>query len=62
MKHVVKRGRKTIGFVYQNSSGWWYAFGVPSQHEYISFACRNKEHGIACIEMYRPIGHSYIAQ
>jgi len=53
MKHLVKRGRKIIGFIYSDSQGqFWYAFGKPSQSEYISFACRDIEHGVACIEMY----------
>lgn len=53
MKHLVKRGRRIKGFVYQDSSGqFWYAFGKPSQVECISFACRSLEHGIACVEMH----------
>lgn len=57
-KHIVKSGRKIVGFVYSDSNGqYWYAFGRPSQPEYIAFACRSLEHGIACIEMYRPLGH-----
>jgi len=54
-KHLVKRGRKVIGFVYQDSNGqFWYAFGRPSADNYIAFACRSLEAGIASIEMYRP--------
>lgn len=49
--HLVKNGRKIKGFVYQSNNKWWYAFGKPSQDNYISFACRDLEHGIACIEM-----------
>lgn len=48
---LVKQGRKIRGFVYQNAEGWWYAFGRPSAGQWIAFACRDKEHGIACIEM-----------
>jgi hypothetical protein len=52
MKHLVKQGKKIKGFVYQDSSqNWWFAFGKPSQDNYISFACRDKEHGIASVEM-----------
>lgn len=52
MKILIKRGRKIKGFVYQDSSkNWWFAFGKPSQDNYISFACRDKEHGIASVEM-----------
>jgi hypothetical protein len=53
--HLVKRERRTIGFVYQDSTGqYWYAFGRPSAANYIAFACRSLEHGIVCIEMHRP--------
>jgi len=52
MKHIVKDGRRIKGFVWQKSDGtWWYAFGKPSQASYIAFACRDKEHGIANVEM-----------
>lgn len=52
MKHLVKSGRRIKGFVYQTPNGeWWYAFGKPSQSNYIAFACKSKEHGIACIEV-----------
>jgi hypothetical protein len=52
MKHLVKNGRKIKGFVYQDSQqNWWFAFGRPSQDNYIAFACRSKEHGIASVEM-----------
>ena len=55
---LVKRGKKIIGFVYKDTKGQhWYAFGRPSQDNYISFACRDISHGIACIEMHQPIGH-----
>lgn len=58
MKHLVKNGRKVKGFVYQKNDGsFWYAFGKPSQDNYISFACRSLEHGIACIEMYSAYQH-----
>jgi len=54
-KHLVKRGRKVIGFVYQDRNGqFWYAFGRPSADNYIAFACRSLEHGIVSIEMHRP--------
>jgi len=51
MKHLVKSGRRIKGYVYQDQEGWWYVFGKPSQTEYIAFACRSLEHGIACIEI-----------
>ena len=52
MKYLVKNGRKIKGFVYQDSQqNWWFAFGRPSQDNYIAFACRSKEHGIASVEM-----------
>lgn len=51
MKTLVKNGNRIKGFVYENSQGFWYAFGKPSQNQFISFACRSIEHGIACIEM-----------
>lgn len=51
-KYVVKNGNKIKGFVYQDSNKkWWYAFGKPSQDNYIAFSCRDLEHGIACIEV-----------
>jgi len=51
-KHLVKNGRRIKGFVYQDSKNeWWYSFGKPSQDNYIAFKCRDKEHGIACIEI-----------
>ena len=59
MKKIIRDEKKRIiGFIYQDTTGQhWYAFGKPSQREYISFACRSFEHGQACIEMYRPMGH-----
>lgn len=52
MKHLVKSGRRIKGYVYQDQEGgWWYALGKPSQTDYIAFACRSLEHGIACIEI-----------
>jgi hypothetical protein len=51
-KHLVKNGRKIKGFVWQDTKGlWWYAFGKPSQDEYMAFGCRDLEHGIANVEM-----------
>lgn len=51
-KHLVKNGNKIKGFVYQDNNGaYWYAFGKPSQSDYIAFACKSIEHGIACIEI-----------
>ena len=45
MKHLVKNGRKIIGFVYLSNGQYWYAFGKPSQFEYIAFACDSIEAG-----------------
>jgi len=51
-KTLVKNGNRIKGFVYQDLSGqYWYAFGKPSQSDYISFVCKSIEHGIACIEI-----------
>lgn len=59
MKHLVKRGKKILGFVYQDAKQqWWYAFGRPSQSDYMAFACNSMEQGIAKIEMYQPIDHA----
>lgn len=52
MKTLVKNGKKIKGFVYQTNDGsWWYAFGKPSQDNWIAFSCRDKSHGIACIQI-----------
>lgn len=51
-KTLIKRGNRIKGFVYQDAKGsFWYAFGKPSQNNFIAFACRSIEHGIACVEM-----------
>lgn len=51
-KHLVKNGRRIKGFVWEDSNGvWWYAFGKPSQDNYIAFECKSLEAGIANIEM-----------
>ena len=53
MKHLVKRNGKIIGFVTKDLCGqYWYAFGRPSQNNYISFACNSLEQGIARIETH----------
>lgn len=60
-KVIVKDGKRIIGFVYKDMEGnFWYAFGRPSQSNYIAFRCKSIEHGMACIECYRPIGHAWI--
>lgn len=48
MKKIVKKGRKVVGFAYDDSSGQsWYAFGKPSQvGGYISFACGSISEGV----------------
>jgi hypothetical protein len=45
-KELVKIGRKIIGFTWQDQKGqYWFAFGKPSQSEYIAFACDSIEQG-----------------
>lgn len=52
MKHLVKNGKKIKGFVWQDKNkDFWYAFGKPSQSNYMAFKCRDLEHGIASIEV-----------
>ena len=53
MKHIVKKGKKIIGFVYESNDTWFFAFGKPSQSEYISFACKNLDEGIELIKKYK---------
>jgi len=44
--HLVKSGRKILGFVWEDVGGdWWYAFGKPSQSNYIAFKCDSLESG-----------------
>lgn len=53
MKHLVKDGRRILGFVYSDKNGqYWYAFGKPSQFEYIAFACKSLECGITLIKKH----------
>lgn len=52
MKHIVKQGRKIIGFTWENKDGFWFAFGKPSQSSYLSFACSSIEDGKRNIEKY----------
>jgi hypothetical protein len=53
MKHIVKKGRKIIGYVVHKHDGtFWYVFGKPSQNVVIEFSCDSKEMGISRIEMY----------
>jgi hypothetical protein len=51
-KHLVKKGRRIIGFIYEQNNSFWYSFGRPSQDSYISFECNSIEQGIARIEMH----------
>ena len=51
-KHLVKNGRRIVGFVYEDVQGqYWFQFGRPSD-DGIAFACDDLQHGIACIENY----------
>jgi hypothetical protein len=53
MKAIIKTGRRIKGFVYQDLEGnFWYAFGKPSQDNYISFRCESIEEGINNIKKY----------
>lgn len=51
MKHLVKKGTKIVGFVYEQNGAWWYAFGRPSQPSWIAFECSGKENGIELINL-----------
>lgn len=58
MKHLIKRGKRIIGFVGQYSNGQhYYAFGKPSQSNYIAFHCDSLEQGIARVEMHTNFGN-----
>lgn len=48
---LVKVGRRIKGFVFEQNGSWWYAFGRPSQDNYISFACCDEQHGITCVKL-----------
>lgn len=53
MKHIVKRNKKIIGFVYKKCDNtFWYAFGKPSHNIWIEFECNSIEQGIARIQMH----------
>jgi hypothetical protein len=53
MKTIIKEGRKIKGFVFQDKQGeFWFAFGKPSQDNYISFRCESIEEGINNIKKY----------
>lgn len=48
---IVKTGKKIDGFVWTDKGGkCWYAFGKPSQSNYLAFACKSKEDGIKKIK------------
>ena len=48
--HKVKIGKKIIGFVFQDKRGQWqFAFGRPSQSNFIAFHCQNLRDGIDLI-------------
>ena len=53
-KEIIKEGKKIIGFVYKTlDNEFYFAFGKPSQSNYISFKCNSIEHGKECIYKYR---------
>jgi hypothetical protein len=56
-KYLVKKGNKIKGFVYFQNGSYWYAFGRPSQNNYIGFECSSIEQGIARIEMHTNLGN-----
>jgi len=39
---LLKQGAKIKGFIGLNSQGWFFAYGKPSQNEYIAFQCSTK--------------------
>lgn len=44
---VIKDGRRIVGFVEEQKDGsWTYAFGKPSQREYIAFNVPDKNTAI----------------
>lgn len=56
-RHIVKNGKKIKGFVFMQNGSYWYAFGKPSQNNYIAFECSSIEQGIARIEMHTNNGN-----
>jgi hypothetical protein len=53
MKTIIKEGRKIKGFVFQDKQGeFWFAFGKPSQDNYIAFLCGSIEEGINNVKKY----------
>lgn len=49
-KHIVKRGRRILGFVGKNGRDLFYAFGKPSQSSYMAFYCSSVDEGIQKIK------------
>lgn len=49
-KHIVKNGRKIVGFVFYSNGALKYAFGKPSQNNYIAFDCASLDEGISKIK------------
>jgi hypothetical protein len=45
-KLIVKKGRKIIGYCYQQNDSFWYVFGKPSQNVVISFECSSLVDGM----------------
>lgn len=53
-KHLVKIKNKIIGFVGENSDGYYFAFDTPSQiGGYIAFRCESLQQGIDKIHEYK---------
>jgi len=53
-KRIIKVKNRIIGFVYKNlKNEFWFAFGSPSQSDYISFKTLNFNTGINSIKTYK---------
>ena len=52
-KRIIKVKNRIIGFVYKNlKNEFWFAFGSPSQSNYISFKTLNYDSGINSIKKH----------
>lgn len=50
MNTIVKNGKKIIGFAFEHKGEFFYAFGKPSQSNYLSFKCNSIEEGVEKIK------------